>query len=113
MKTFEEYMKLPYKKERRGKHESVLCLLAISKHAFDSDVSVGAASAGGPPGYKSLTFYTKMARMNCLYKLLDADGMTVGGAVLFPKETELNIGIIFVAPKHFRKGYGMFMMQQI
>ena len=51
--------------------------------------------------------------MNCLYKLLDADGLTVGGAVLFPKETELNIGRIFVAPEHFRKGYGMFIMQQI
>ena len=90
-----------------------LTLVAISKHAFDSDVAVGASGAGGPPGYKSLPFYTKMARMNCLYKLIDADGLTVGGAVLFLKEAELNIGRIFVAPEHFHKGYGIFMMQQI
>ena len=90
-----------------------LILVAISKHAFESDVAVGAPGAGGPPGYKSLPFYTKMARMNCLYKLVDADGLTVGGAVLFLKETELNIGRIFVAPEHFRKGYGIFIMQQI
>ena len=90
-----------------------LILVAISKHAFDSDVAVGAPSAGGPPGYASLPFYTKMARMNCLYKLIDADGLTVGGAVLFLKEAELNIGRIFIAPEQFRKGYGVFMMRQI
>ena len=36
-------------------------------------------------------------------------GCTVGGAVLFLKEAELNIGRIFVAPEHFHKGYGIFM----
>ena len=54
-----------------------------------------------------------MARMNCLYKLVDDDGLIVGGAVLFPNKAELNIGRIFVAPEHFRKGYGVFLMQQI
>ncbi|MCR4714048.1 MAG: GNAT family N-acetyltransferase [Treponemataceae bacterium] len=88
-------------------------LVGISKHAFDSDVEVGADCAGGPPGYSSLPFHTKMARMNCLYKLVDDDGLTVGGAVLFPNEAELNIGRIFVAPEHFRKGYGIFIMRQI
>ena len=87
-------------------------LVGISKHAFDTDVEVGGSSVGGPPGYSSLPFHTKMARMNCLYKL-DDDGLIVGGAVLFPKEAELNIGRIFVAPEHFRKGYGIFIMQQI
>ena len=88
-------------------------LVGISKHAFDTDVEVGGSFVGGPPGYSSLPFHTKMARMNYLYKLVDDDGLTVGGAVLFPKEAELNIGRIFVAPEHFRKGYGIFMMQQI
>ena len=87
-------------------------LMCISKKAFDSDVEVGASSAGGPPGYNSLSFHTKMARMNCLYKLVD-DYKIVGGALLFQKDDELNVGRIFVAPEYFRKGYGIFMMQQI
>ena len=87
-------------------------LMCISKKAFDSDVEVGAKSAGGPPGYNSLSFHTKMARMNCLYKLVD-DYKIVGGALLFLKDDVLNIGRIFVDPECFRKGYGIFMMQQI
>ena len=87
-------------------------LVAISKHAFDSDVEVGASGAGGPPGYNSLAYHTKMARMGCLYKLME-DYKTVGGAILFTKDDEMNIGRIFVAPEYFRKGYGIFMMQQI
>ena len=87
-------------------------LMCISKKAFDSDTEVGASSAGGPPGYNSLSFHTKMARMNCLYKLVD-DYKIVGGALLFQKDDELNVGRIFVAPEYFRKGYGIFMMQQI
>ena len=90
-----------------------LTLVGISKHAFDSDVEVGASDLCGPPGYKALSFYTKMARMNCLYKLIDDNGLTVGGAVLFIKDNEMNVGRIFVAPEHFRKGYGIFMMRQI
>ena len=88
-------------------------LVGISKHAFESDVEVGASDLFGPPGYKSLQFYTKMARMNCLYKLIDDNGLTVGGAVLFIKDNEMNVGRIFVAPEHYRKGYGIFMMEQI
>ena len=87
-------------------------LMCISKKAFDSDVEVGASCAGGPPGYNSLPFHTKMARMNCLYKLVD-DYKIVGGALLFLKADELNVGRIFVDPEYFRKGYGIFMMQQI
>ena len=87
-------------------------LMCISKKAFDSDVEVGASSVGGPPGYNSLSFHTKMARMNCLYKLVD-DYKIVGGALLFLKDDILNVGRIFVDPEYFRKGYGIFMMQQI
>ena len=87
-------------------------LMCISKKAFDSDVEVGASSVGGPPGYATLSFHTKMARMNCLYKLVD-DYKIVGGALLFLKDDVLNIGRIFIDPEHFRKGYGIFMMQQI
>ena len=89
-----------------------LTLNGISKRAFDSDVFVGGPSAGGPPGYMSVPFHTKMARQGHLYKLTD-EGLIVGGAILFLKDDVLNIGRIFVAPEHFRKGYGSFMMHEI
>ena len=89
-----------------------LTLTGISKRAFDSDSLVGAPSPGGPPGYMSLPFHTKMARQGHLYKLTD-EGLIVGGAILFLEGDVLNVGRIFVAPEHFRKGYGIFMMQEI
>ncbi len=89
-----------------------LTLTGISKRAFDSDILVGAPSPGGPPGYMSLPFHTKMVRQGHLYKLTD-EGLIVGGAVLFLKNDVLNVGRICVAPEHFRKGYGIFMMHEV
>ena len=89
-----------------------LSLNGISKRAFDSDVKVGAVSSGGPPGYMSVSYHTKMARMNCLYKLTD-NGIILGGAILFLDKDKLNIGRIFVSPENHRKGYGIYMMQEI
>ena len=86
-----------------------LTLNGISKRAFDSDILVGATSPGGPPGYMSVTFHTKMARQGHLYKLTD-ERLIVGGAILFLKNDVLNVGRIFVAPEHFCKGYGTIMM---
>ena len=67
-----------------------LTLNGISKRAFDSDVQVGAPSAGGPPGYMSVSYHTKMARTNHLYMLTD-NGLIVGGAILFLEKDKLNI----------------------
>ena len=89
-----------------------LTLTGISKRAFETDVLVGGPTKGGPPGYMSVPFHTKMARMKHLYKLTD-NGLIVGGAILSLKDDTLNIERIFVAPEHFRKGYGIFMMQEI
>ena len=86
-----------------------LTLTGISKRAFDS---VGGATAEGPPEYMSVSFHTQMARQEHLYKLTE-EGLIVGGAILFLQGNVLNIGRIFVAPEHFRKGYGSFMMQEI
>ena len=88
-------------------------LAAISHHAFDSDVEVGATSAGGPPGYNSVPFHVKMAGLGNLYKLVDDHGAILGGAVLFPDDDRLQVGRIFVAPAHFRKGCGTFIMEEI
>ena len=88
-----------------------LTLTGISKRSFDSDTEVGAPSKEGPPGYMSVPFHTKMARQGHLYKLTD-NGLIVGGALLFPQDDVLNVGRIFVAPEHFRKGYGIFIMEE-
>ena len=90
-----------------------LVLNSISRQAFDSDVEAGAASPGGPPGYRSVSFHVRMARMNHLFKLADGNGVILGGAILFPKGDTLNIGRIFIDPQHFRKGYGLLMMREI
>ena len=89
----------------------VLTLNGISKRAFDSDVFVGRPSAENPPGYMSVSFHTEMANRGHLYKLTE-EGLIVGGAILFLQGDVLNIGRIFVAPEHFRKGYGSFIMQK-
>ena len=89
-----------------------LTINGISKRSFDSDVSVGAPAPCGPPGYMSVQFHTKMAKQGHLYKLTDED-LIVGGALLFQKGDELNVGRIFIDPEHFRKGYGFFIMQEI
>lgn len=89
-----------------------LVINSISKHSFDSDVEVGAPCKGGPPGYMSVQFHTKMARTNHLYKLL-VDGLIAGAAILFMDGDRLDIGRIFISPKYHRKGYGVYMMQEI
>ena len=89
-----------------------LTLTGISKRAFDSDILVGAESTGGPPGYMSVPYYTKMARSNHLFKLVD-NGLIIGGAVLFLDNEKLNIGRIFIGPENHRKGYGVFLMQEV
>ena len=89
-----------------------LTLTGLSKRAFETDVLVGGPSKGGPPGYMSVPFHAKMARMKHLYKLTD-NSLIVGGAILSLKDEALNIERIFITPEHFRKGYGIFMMQEI
>ena len=89
-----------------------LTLSGISKRSFDSDALIGGPPSSGPPGYMSVPFHTKMARQGHLYKLTD-DGLIVGGAILFLKNDVLNVGRIFIAPEHFRKGYGQFLMREI
>ena len=88
-----------------------LTLTGISKRSFNSDALIGGPPSGGPPGYMSVPFHTKMARQGHLYKLTE-EGLIVGGAILFLKNDILNVGRIFVAPEHFRKGYGIFMMRE-
>lgn len=90
----------------------VLVINSISKRAFDSDIFVGAPAKVGPPGYKSESFYMRMARANRLYKLTD-NGLIIGGAILSIEGPQLKVDRIFIDPEHFRKGYGIFLMREI
>lgn len=96
----------------KARTSDVLVINSISKRAFDSDIDVGASSKSGPPGYMSASFHMKMAKANRLYKL-SVDGLIVGGAILFLDGLQLHIERIFVDPDYFRKGYGIFLMQEI
>ena len=89
-----------------------LTITGISRRAFHSDVEVGAKEKVGPPGYMSVQYYTKMARSNHLFKLMD-NGLIIGGAVLFLDNEKLNIGRIFIGPENHRKGYEVFLMREI
>ena len=93
-----------------AKTQDVMLLTAFSKWAFETDVQVGAPALADPPGYKSNQFYSQMNRAK-----LFADGIIIGGAVLIPggnpKGTEVEIARIFLNPEHFKKGYGIKLMQ--
>lgn len=95
-----------------AKSQDALVLTSISKRAFESDIEVGAAQAGGPPGYQSNKFYVKMAEQEHLYTFYN-DGWIVGGAVLFKDGTNLYIGRIFIDPEHFREGFGRRLMEMV
>jgi ribosomal protein S18 acetylase RimI-like enzyme len=97
---------------RKAGTSDVPVLNSLSKQAFDTDVEVGGTLTGGPPGYMSVPFHMKMARTGHLYKLTE-NGLIIGGAILFQDGEELNVGRIFVNPEHFRKGYGIRMMEAI
>ena len=89
-----------------------ITITGISRRSFHSDAEAGSKEKTGPPGYMSVPFYTKMARSNHLYKLVD-DGLIIGGAVLYSDNEKLNISRIFISPENHRRGYGVFMMQEI
>lgn len=95
-----------------AKSQDALVLTSISKRAFHSDIEVGAAQAGGPPGYQSHKYHIKMAVQKHLYTCYD-HGLIIGGAILFKEGTNLYIGRIFIAPEYFRKGLGIKLMEKI
>jgi len=97
---------------RKAQEKDCTLLTALSKAAFDTDVTVGGTDAGGPPQYDSLAWHLQMAREEHLF-VLEENGLIVAGAVLFGQENTLYIGRIFVAPAYFRQGLGLKLMKCI
>lgn len=99
---------------RKTVHSEIPELTRLSKAAFDTDGLVGGRSAGGPPGCDSVVWHEKMMDGGNLYTAI-GQTQILGGAALFPnaEQKELYIGRIFIDPVHFRKGYGIAIMEQI
>lgn len=89
-------------------------LTRISKAAFDTDCLVGGTEPGGPPDYDSDIWHESMMDGGHLYTAIYEDQI-IGGAIPFPNadQKEIYIGRIFADPVHFRKGYGITIMDQI
>lgn len=88
-------------------------LVQISKAAFDTDVSVGASEAGGPPYYDDEGWHAQMLEQGHLYSILTGDAL-IGGLILFRDPNSTNVmylGRVFIAPEQHRKGYGLESMR--
>lgn len=90
-------------------------LVNITKAAFDSDITVGASSVGGPPEYDSFDWHIEMMNQGHLFTAIEEDTI-IGGAILFGDESNeafMYVGRIFISPDLFRKGYDIQLMEQI
>lgn len=99
----------------RTEEEHIKELVRISKEAFDSDVSVGAEGPGGPPEYDNVNWHIEMMKEGHLLTAFQDDRI-VGGIIIFSDENNksfMYVGRVFVDPVHFRKGYGIAIMEEI
>jgi GNAT superfamily N-acetyltransferase len=95
----------------RARPADAKALALVSWQAFDDDVNYGAPAKGGPPGYKSDRWQTKMMQAGDYYKIMVADGRVIGGAIVFPQnEGVVVLGRIFIHPDVQRQGVGAAAM---
>ena len=81
-------------------------LARASWRAFDNDVHYGASGPGGPPGYKSERWQSRMMRVGKYYKILD-DYRIIGGFIVFDKGNgHCELGRIFIDPDYQNRGIG-------
>jgi len=91
------------KKVRAGDADA---LARASERVFHSDIHCGAPGIGGPPGYDSAAWQTKMMRIGEYYKIVSEDQI-VGGMILFRQGTrQYEVGRIFVDPDFQNQGIG-------
>lgn len=64
----------------KAKTEYANALALVSWRTFDNGVSYGAPGPGGPPGYKSDRWQSKMMRIGKYYKIL-ANDRIIGGFI--------------------------------
>jgi RimJ/RimL family protein N-acetyltransferase len=90
----------------RARVEDAKALALISWQAFDNDVHYGAPGPGGPPGYRSDRWQSKMMRIGKYYKVL-VDNRIIGGFIVFDQGNgHYELGRIFIAPDFQNRGIG-------
>ena len=95
----------------KAKPSDASALANASERAFHSDIHCGAPSIGGPPGYDSAAWQSRMMRAGDYYKVV-ADGRIVGGMIIFrPGPRHYELGRIFVAPDFQNQGIGTQAME--
>jgi RimJ/RimL family protein N-acetyltransferase len=81
-------------------------LAHLSKQSFDNDIHYGAPAPGGPPGYDSAAWQSKMMRIGEYYKII-LDSQMIGGVIVFRKRVrEYEVGRIFISCEHQNQGIG-------
>jgi len=86
-------------------------LAQISERAFDNDVHYGAPGLGGPPGYKSAEWQTKMMHLGDYLKIV-LESQIIGGIIVFRKRArEYELGRIFIDPDCQNQGIGTQVME--
>ena len=91
---------------RKARSRDADRLARVSERAFHSDIDCGAPGLGGPPGYNSPAWQSKMMRFGDYYAI-EVEGQIVGGLIILRKGTrEYEVGRIFVDPDFQNQGFG-------
>jgi len=91
---------------RKARSRDAERLAQVSERAFHSDIDCGAPGLGGPPGYNSPAWQSKMMRIGEYYTI-ETEGQIVGGLIVLRKGTrEYEVGRIFVDPDFQNQGIG-------
>ena len=96
---------------RKARASDAEGLAQASERAFHSDIHCGAPGEGGPPGYNSPAWQTRMMRW-CDYYTMVADGRIIGGILVRRKRVrEHELERIFVDPDSQNQGIGAQAVQ--
>jgi excinuclease ABC subunit B len=86
-------------------------LAQVSERAFNDDINHGAPGIGGPPGYKSSMWQSKMIGAGDYYKIL-MGSQIIGGILVFSKSRgHYELGRIFLDPEFQNQGIGTQAME--
>jgi len=106
----------------QAKMQDAAQLAEISRRAFHSDIHVGAPTkgegcsagvGGGPPGYDSPEFQTRMMKVCRYYKIIFNDQI-VGGLIASRKKLgHYQLERIFVEPEYHNRGIGTEAMKMV
>jgi GNAT superfamily N-acetyltransferase len=86
--------------------EDAMTLASVCRLAFDNDVHYGAPGRGGPPGYDSDLWQTRMMLAGIYYKILHGDQIIGGFIVQLRGYQYYELVRIFIHPYYQNQGIG-------